>query len=91
MKTHNFKLIDGKFSATEAGKVVQALVSSKINYHSVEKFSNEERFGTDVSQSAKRILALKKMQESLKKVLDTAQENGSKIKMNGFIEITILE
>ncbi len=90
-KNHSFKLIDGQFSPSDAGKVVFALVSSKINYHTMEKFSNEERFGKDAAHSEKRIAALKKVKDSLKKVFDLAEQKGLNVKMNGFIEITIVE
>ncbi|CAN5663198.1 hypothetical protein BH10BAC3_BH10BAC3_38170 [soil metagenome] len=90
-KNHSFKLIDGQFSPSDAGKIVFALVSSKINYHSMEKFSNEERFGKDATHSEKRIKALRKVKDSLKKVFDLAEQKGLNVKMNGLIEITIVE
>jgi hypothetical protein len=90
-KKHSFKLIDGQFSPSDAGKVVFALVTSKINYHSMEKFSNEERFGKDPAHSEKRILVLKKVKDSLKKVFESAEQKGFKLKIDGFIEITIVE
>lgn len=90
-KQHKFKLIEGYFSPSEAGKVVFALISSKIDYHSMEKFSNEERFGKDAAHSEKRIKALKKVKESLKKTFDAAEKRGLKINMNGFIDIAIVD
>ena len=87
----SFKLIDGQFTSAEASRVLNMLISSKINYHSKEKFSNEERFGKDASHSVKRIAALKKVQISLKKFFDTAEKKGLNVKMNGFVEITIVE
>ena len=86
----SFKLIDGQFTTAEAGRVLNMLISSKINYHSKEKFSNEERFGKDASHSVKRIAALKKVQVSLKKFFESAEKKGVKLKMDGFIEITII-
>lgn len=88
---HRFKLIDGKFTSSEATKVLNALVSSKINYHSMEKFSNEERFGKDAANSEKRIAVLKKVNDSLKKFLDSVAQKGLSLKIDGFIEITIIE
>ncbi len=88
---YSFKLIDGKFTPPEAGKVLNVLVGSKISYHSMEKFSNEERFGKDASHSAKRIIALKKVKDSLKKVFDSVEKKGLNVKIDGFIEITIIE
>jgi poly(A) polymerase Pap1 len=88
---HSFKLIDGKFTSSEATKVLNALFSSKINYHSMEKFSNEERFGKDPANSEKRIAVLKKVNDSLKKFLDSVAQKGLSLKIDGFIEITIIE
>ena len=87
----SFKLIDGQFTPTEAVQVINALISSKINYHSMQKFSNVERFGKDQSHSEKRIAALKKLKLSIKKVFDSAEKKGLKVKMDGLIEVTIIE
>lgn len=90
-KQHSFKLIDGQFTPSEASKVLNALISSKINYHSMEKFGNEERFGNDAANSAMRITALKKVKDSLKKVFESADQKGLHLKIDGFIEISIIE
>lgn len=87
----SFKLIDGQFTPAEAGQVVYALISSKINYHSMQKFSNVERFGKDASYSEKRIAALKKLKDSIKKVFDSAEKKGLNVKVDGVIDITIIE
>ncbi|MEO7523880.1 MAG: hypothetical protein ABIT58_07280 [Ferruginibacter sp.] len=90
-KKHSFKLIDGQFSPAEAGKVAFAFVTTKINYHFMEKFSNEERFGKDAAHSEKRIAALKKVKDSLTKIFDLAERKGLNVKMDGFIEISVVE
>lgn len=90
-KTYRFKLVDGEFTSYEASKVLNALLSSKINYHAMEKFSNEERFGKDAAHSEKRIIALKKTKDSLKKVFELAEQKGFRLKIDGFIEIAIIE
>ena len=87
----SFKLIDGQFSPSEAAQVINALISSKINYHSMQRFSNVERFGKDASHSEKRIAALKKLKLSINKVFDAAEKKGSKIKMDGFIDVTVVD
>ena len=87
----SFKLIDGQFSPTEAQQVINALICSKINYHSMLKFSNVERFGKDASHSEKRIAALNKLKLSIKKIFDSAEKKGYPVKMNGFIEVTIIK
>jgi len=87
----SFKLIDGEFTPTEAGQVVNALISSKLSFHSMQKFSNVERFGKDANQCEKRMAALKKLKLSIKKVLDAAEKKGLNVKMDGLIDITIIE
>ena len=88
---HSFTLIDGIFAPSEAGKVLSDLISRKINYHQLEMFSNEERFGKDISNSKKRIEALKVTKNELKTIIEYAVKNRYQLKVNGFIEIIYLE
>ena len=50
-----FQLIDGEFTPAGAAKVLFPLINNKINYHSLESFSNEIRFEKDATNSKKRI------------------------------------
>ena len=84
-----FKLIDGTFSATDARSVLAAIVSAKINFHSLKQFSETIRFGDDRSQSAQRISELKKLNEELNTLLDEADLQGLDLKINGNIEIRL--
>ena len=84
-----FKLIDGTFSATDARSVLAAIVSAKINFHSLKQFSETIRFGDDMSQSAQRISELKKLNEELNTLLDEATLQGLHLKINGNIEIRL--
>ena len=91
MKTkHNLKLIEGKFIPSEAGKVLSGLINYKINYHQMELFSNEERFGKDVSNSKKRIEELKAVTGSLKKIIDFTSDKGQILQLSCAVEIIIL-
>jgi hypothetical protein len=55
MHTRTIKLIDGEFPHARAKNLLLDLVQHKINFHKVEKFSNEFRFGEDREHSEKRI------------------------------------
>ena len=90
-KKHNYTLIEGTFTPAEAGRVLFDLVRSKITYHSMEKFSAQERFGKDESHSERRITSLKQLQQSLKEVFEFADKKGMNLKIDGLIEITIIE
>ena len=87
---HSLKLIDGKFQPSQAGKVLFGLLSSKVNHHQMELFSNEERFGKDLSNSKKRIEQLKIVQSSLKQIIDLAYEKNEVLKISCVIKITVL-
>jgi len=88
---HTLKLIDGNFIPSEARKVINDLLSSKINYHQLEAFSIKERFNGDVSNSEKRITELKEARKILEEITAYANEKGLCLKIQGNIEITILE
>ncbi|MFV7236048.1 hypothetical protein [Flavobacterium sp. ZB4R12] len=86
-----FKLIDGVFTPEEAGKVLAALINSKINYHNLEDFSNHIRFNNDISQSKKRVVELNEAKEKIKNLLEVAEANGVNLVLNSTIEISFNE
>jgi len=90
-KNYDFKLIHGTFSASESAKILFDLISSKIQFHNMENFSSQERFGKDAPHSQKRIQALRKVQGSLKKIFDAAEKKDLQLKIEGSVKITIME
>jgi hypothetical protein len=82
-----FQLIDGAFTPSGATKILLSLINNKINYHSLESFSNEIRFDTDPSNSKKRIQELEEAQVSIVALLEKAEEEGVKLKIKSVIEI----
>ncbi len=87
---HILKLIDGKFTPSEAGKVLFELISRKINHHQMEIFSNEERFGKDLSNSKNRIDELRVTNDYLKNIIDSTSIKQELLQISCFIEINIL-
>jgi len=90
-KNFNFKLVHGTFTAPEAAKILFALISSKIQFHTIENFSSQERFGKEAPNSQKRIQALKDAQDSLKKVFAEAEKNEMHLNIEGSVTVTIVE
>lgn len=88
---HVLKLIDGIFMPSDAGNVLFDLISRKINYHQIELFSNEERFGNDLSNSISRIKQLNEMKNSLHEIIAYASEKGMSLKIESRIHITCIE
>jgi len=67
-----------------------SLVKSKIDYHSLQKLSNEERFGKDSSHYEKRLQDLQKLKTALKELFDSAAEAKETLKIDGWIEISLM-
>jgi len=86
-----FQLINGTFTPSEAAQVLLSLVKSKIDYHSLQKLSNEERFGKDSSHSEKRLQDLQKLKTALKELFNSAAEAKETLKIDGWIEISFME
>jgi len=92
MKTqdhHEFQLIDSIFTPEEANTVLSNLISSKINYHNLDDFSNFVRFDRTIAHSKKRIAELNETKAKLKQYIDVAQQKGCNliVKSKVFIEI----
>lgn len=92
MKTkHQIKLIDGNFHPKDAARVLMQLISDKINYHNVEMLSIYEHFNGDVSNSVKRIHELSEAKESLRELLEQAEQEGYDLVIEGNININLIK
>jgi hypothetical protein len=90
MKKHNTTLIEGTFALSKAKKLLLELLSYKINYHQIEKFSNEERFGVDREHSEKRIKELTEEKQALARWMELFEQN-NKIKIDCNIKMEIIK
>lgn len=90
-KPHTFKLINGKFAAQHARKILMELIQSKINFHVRELHGMEERGDRNTVQSEKRVTQLRKTADSLKKVLAQAEAKGVNLKISATVEIEFLD
>ena len=89
-KQHNYKLIDGEFEPSEARSILFTLVNSKINFHCMESFGIAVRTSGDVSFHEKRIKELTQTNVGIKKVIDYAADNNLFLRINGIIEIELI-
>ncbi len=87
----NYKLIEGKFSASDATQILLEIINNKINYHHLQVFSIKERFNGDVTHSEKRIKELTKIGKSLRKTLSAAEKKGYQIEIHCPIEIKVIK
>jgi hypothetical protein len=56
----------------------------------MERFSNQERYGSDINHSGERILQLEKLYKELDEALDYALTQKYNLKVTGPIEITFV-
>lgn len=86
MSSHTTKLIDGNFSVEDAKSVLLEMISYKISHHQKKKHSNEERFGSDMDHSEKRILELSTERQDLNAWFKSLSPD-AKVRIIGNIEI----
>lgn len=87
--SHEYKLIDGTFSAEEAGKVLTALINYKIDYHSREDFSNHIRFNSNIEHSKKRIVELIATKEAIASLVSQDKSLKQNFVISGTISIRL--
>lgn len=85
-KNHQTKLIQGIFTVEKAKYILLELINQKIKFHSLKKFSNEERFGEDCDNSLNRINELVKEREELLNWLNKLT-NAEKLKIESNIHL----
>jgi hypothetical protein len=87
----NYKLIDGVFNPSEAQQIMMDLINTKINYHSLDSFSNHIRFNTEITSSKIRIDELNETAESIKNLIELAEQNNMQLKLNSDISIEFIK
>jgi len=81
------KFIDGTFSTEEAEELLMNLLSEKIQFHEMKNFSAQERYGSAIPGTAKRIEELQDSMEKLIDIINQAEENGMQLKIASSIQI----
>lgn len=88
--TYNYKLIEGVFKPSEAQRMLLDLINAKINYHNLDSFSNHIRFNTEFSSSKIRIEELAKTSESIKELIELANNNNMQLIIKSEITIELI-
>ena len=88
-KEYQFKLVEGQFAPSEAGKVLFSLINSKINYHNLEIFSNQIRFDEENPHSKIRIKTLSDAAEYIKELIKKGSLQDMELKIDGVIQIAL--
>lgn len=87
--TQNLPLVKGNFHPEEAKLVIFNLFTHKINFHALQIFSSEERFGKTLKGSKKRIEELKKSREKALSLIENAAGKNCTVTIQSNVTISI--
>ncbi|WP_298951664.1 hypothetical protein [uncultured Nonlabens sp.] len=86
------QLIDGQFTPSEAADVVSSLIEGKINFHKLRRLSlSEGNMHSDTGYDDSRVKELTIERKEFKAVCREALTMGKNIKINGILEIEIID
>ena len=88
-KIEKLKLIEGEFSFNEAREILTSMFNSKINFHNIQNWSSQERYGKDNETAQKKIPLLKNEIEKLEEIILEAKANNKKLVINSEIIISL--
>jgi hypothetical protein len=91
MSQQENKLIDGLFTPEEAKSMLFALITSKINFHQIEKFTIQEKTSGDVSHSVKRIQELKALHRDAEVIVSEALASSKRLKIVGSLTFELVD
>jgi len=90
MTTQKINLIDGVFTATEAGDILHAMLDKKINFHKLQRLSRTEADMEDTcAYDNGRIMELLDEKEILKDFLNMVRADGSKLEIKSIVQISV--
>jgi hemerythrin superfamily protein len=88
-KIEKLKLIEGEFSFNEAREILTSMFNSKINFHNIQNWSSQERYGKDDETAQKKIPLLKNEIEKLEEIILEAKAKNKKLVINSEIYISL--
>ncbi|WP_430412684.1 hypothetical protein [Kordia sp.] len=90
--THKVQLVDGKFTAMEASDVINSLLDEKINFHKIHRLSMcEGNVDSDTTFDDSRLAQLIREKENFKAVYQEAKREGKQFRINGILEVEIID
>ncbi|TVZ52520.1 hypothetical protein [Dokdonia sp. Hel_I_53] len=83
-------LIEGEFTATEAGDILHAMLDKKINFHKLQRLSRTEgNINDSCKYDSGRIIELLDEKGKLKDFLTNVRADGGKLEIKSTVEIRI--
>jgi len=86
------QLIDGEFTPSESLDVINSLIKEKINFHKIHRLSLwEGDMNSNTSYDNGRVKELLAEKESYKEVYQKAKELNKRVRINGVIEVELID
>lgn len=90
--TYKLKLVDGQFTPSEASDVLHSLIKQKINFHKLHRLSlTEGNMNCETHFDDSRLAQLLKEQSKISTVIDEARLANKNIRINGILDVEILD
>lgn len=90
MTDQKINLIDGVFTATEAGDILHAMLDKKINFHKLQRLSRTEGNISDACEyDSGRIIELIDEKGKLKDFLSAIRAEGCKLEIKSTVQISL--
>lgn len=90
-KTEKLTLIDGEFTIDDAKDILNNIILSKIDFHSIKNWSSQERFGEEDAVAQKRIPELRNELKKLVLIMEEAKANNKKLVVKSEINISLID
>ena len=89
---HKVKLVDGTFTAAEAGDVISSLIEEKINFHKLHRLSmSEGDMHCDTTFDDSRLSQLLREKKDFKALCREAKMAGKQMRISGTLEIEFID
>lgn len=89
---HKVQLIDGEFTPSEACFLINTLIEEKINFHKLHRLSIcEGNILSDTTFDDSRVEELIEEKDAFRRLYQEAKTAGKKLKINGVLEVEILD
>ena len=89
---HKVQLIDGEFTPSEASFLVNTLIQEKINFHKLHRLAIcEGNILSDTTFDDTRVEELIQEKASFRRLYAEAKAAGKNVRINGILEVEILD
>ena len=86
------QLVEGQFTADQAGQVITSLLDQKINFHKLNRLGMWiGNHSVDTEYTDLRIKELELEKEVAKELIKEARESGHQLRINGTLEVTFVK